>query len=1392
MDPENGHANAEIQERIRAQVEAKTAYQIRQEFNAVQPQVPPLEQDIDNNIEKIQQSNDLPRAIKGNATKMEILTGPTGVVEVVRQMVEASRNTDSPPKIAQISSPSARRILTNLSSLLMQDSNVSRVNEKNAVVLNRLIRMILDNALTTPEGLVEAFNMTKSLEWLDPDLFHKISQVLQNEAENIVSDEVLLKELKERLSTERLKTIDTARKLGKSQKINPKELIGDFTRDFEAGKNLIETITLDNMSEDDAKAYRTKLQIDYLNILKPKRSPPKPISQMSPGDITNWRRKVDLETARPDEIVKNSSDLQAELRNLVSSKILPENQYNQLDAILDGFKNRAVDYAGGGEHFRDSSLDRVAESIMGGWTDNQKNLMKGLSNLDEFQKYLSEDPRWKDRYNNFSDKKDWENFSEDVRDLFYHLFSSAESKPKDPWEQSFIEFYQGQLYRQLIGALQAVGNGIKTNKLFLDKTVAVQDFYAIHEKFAVEESSRIPNPILAATKTMQMHLGEAIGLALVNEMIDLKDLTEYSHNINYLVQLGLGFDKMAEFSARLRMHDIDRLIKSTPRLTETFNYFMENMMMQLALNNHFFPVNFGYPDINNLDPVEEMTYHQLTGSSEQEELYAESYDPKIIRWIRLASALSKGVFCDWWGVSLTARLPMEVKKVFKELDPKKYGYDKNGKPKRVAHYTYSPTFKSLNSREQEKTTTSIDLDKTLERFGGLPSFARETRFAFVPRDFNHPPEDFKWYKHADIYRAGNWFKEALINGREDEMIDWDEKYEMANENFRTNCISLFIRGGWRFYDYRRFLVPSYERNSDGTVKKEHDEAVILKDKDSGKVVLDFEATMRNMQGVGPYIVKTFIDDLFKGDADYQEDVSELSLENLSKSLTKEDYYKDKLQKLNPKWNPGDELNSDQKKLLQKLFYEKYIFEPLEETRLSHFIVMEQRRWMPRDEVEDERTLYDSLFKKLKQIYTDSNGKAIYDEQYISTHLLWLYTGAVQLVETEEFKKHEVQWRANRENAIFTGTDPMDYEVTPDLFANEEYRKKILAYLHQRTKFIGEPKGGKKFSDEEFIQHLQEYYKELSSAVKADRWRKNIYRDLNDRSKGLKSQAELDDLKETLSERYARMMASGDQGNISYFLEGNLTNLKELYFHTSGTRMTERHLGETAGIAAHVQEKIKGIVIESLPAFVQNKYENIEAIEKTSTDLFAKPFAEIWDAINNLDYDQAEGYIKKWMGFLSGLLGQDRIYRIGGVGTLVSDFLRRKHDGQWGASYMQDKFPSSLEYPSTALDSPGLHALLSPIAKAVKMQRKEKEVVGYEPTKIMGITIPGLQGSPIYAKDEKTGEIIPHKHYLEQVVNALGIDPKQRIIEAIPIMGPAVLFAIILLMAILAYNKDNKK
>lgn len=1351
MDPEKDRTaiiEAQMQreqeiERIKQFILRNNAQQNRQNFDDAQTDVDEIKRDIENNIDEIEFGKQLPSQVENSPEKKRKVIH---ITEVVKQTLIAIQEDRIQTAAADTSKEVLRKIAFDRNILM-------RVNEKNCVYIDEIIKRGLNNQLNSIDHLIDAFRAIRNLEFLDEEVHNIMARKLQDIARELGGSEEQLNELR----TD--KQIKGDAELGVEKRIRDKdEAIAIHNNAINAIYAVADSLTttridgttidatireeiknlgLNNTALDQKRLERIdaiKFEIKQLasDVLKT-RDPD--IQILRDPTKTYEEKRKQFGIGNPEDISKNVGRFKSRMLEYRMKGLISYQEYNRLCNSIDDVQKVAI-----------QELQRLSSNIGGTlsqlaaqYLSLQKNsieekLIQALEGYDSFKESLRDKSKLGGRYD-FTNvdpaerTRSWELFSEDVQNLFEKLFKKASMRPNDFWNEGFYEFHEGQMFKKMVDSLVSLGEQIK-NDPDMNVAIKIWDFDSQDELFKTIEDDRVPNPRLADIKYVDRSFGEEIGRVLAIKMINLKNISEYTHNISVITQLGMGFDKIAEYSARVNMRDIDWLFKATPGLTEAYNLYITNMGQELATNNYVFRQNFGQKDHENFDSIERMTYDQLRA-------ILQGKDEKIERLVRLAAGLAKGVYGEFWGTALTARLPSAYTQ-------------EEGRLKRLA------TYQSLSMPGIEKMLGQLNMDLNLQRFH-LPRYWEDIRYVYAPRDYSkHGKKLPYWWRHGEVKELKDLYEDAVFDGREDILADFEEDFKFFCDSMTTLSVDLFLRGGWRFYEYRKFLV--WKTEADGRAVRRN-----------GKLVVDVGATLKNVKGIGPYLTKVFIDDLFKKETDYFEgDTSQLYHDDVDfRNLARE-----------AGLSEADLKKSDKQAIFKEFLYDKLIFQHLNKVHPTIFLMLERIRFMPKDEVNHQRgTILGRLIEYLKNIHPSE----YYQESTLLTSdVLPMYLGALEMLENLEWKRHKTDWKQNRENGVYNPVnDPLDYEFNED--AIDRYKEQLKQFFDHNRRRIGTKANKIEYNDGLFREHLKGFYRAFRTAIDEPRWSRCNH------TQGRR---------ETLGQRHARFLRKG-MAYVENAIAGNLFDFSEFYMHQAGSRLVERQFGEVGKHTMEMTPALQKIIFNGLPNLELMNFENIHQFEQAVGKHIGEDLVKIDAAVQMIDKNQALALDRDLITFLAQIIRDDRVYSVKVIGDLARTKYRMKYGKQ--ASLLTDHFKHTIRDPRYSKTSDQIEAMVHTLWRLVHGPIDEDKIVGEEPIKIFGRTIPMSKKIKIFGK-EYTIPILPGKPKkiegsepinLEGIIESLRVAPKYRLLETSPML-PVVFLLIILLLAKQAFDKLKKK
>lgn len=1359
-EPPNPELNA-----LLTHLQHMNADEVIKEFNKVKPEVEEIKEELKKkeNVDAISFNKKLPnemRKIKQTELKK--------IVDVVKQTVIAIRF----PEESAIEPINNSKVLKNIIDQVVGYNGISQINENNAIFIYKLIEQDLAGNLGTVENLIKTFESISLLEEVDKILYIRISKSFLNEAVDMGE--------KDGNKLNKLRTKDDLK--AKTSEIVDKNrveiLLKENRKVLETAQSTIDSLTLDLTGTDVEELVNDEIkenteEIGSESALFAKKAKMEANRDLIKSDLTFGLMRI--YSPRRSQIPKGLSNKEFKeylfRETLDSPPITPQEiqeNYKNFQALVDNHKK--LGHITNAEHMRltrkGKDVYKITTELLGlqgmvgetgiwesaqyyvrsGWSGKNTEILQNMGDAKTFKKFIM------DRYNEFRNQEDWRNFQRDITGLFDQLFSSVKSNPKDFWEKTFNELTEGMFYKNLLTTLRQLGSDLGKDSVVKSTKVWLEESLFEPAEDTVPNIAGIGGLKMARDKLLPKSLDEAIGSVLVSEMIDHKEVTETLHNMAVIADLGLGFDKIDEYSSRVRMEEIAKMVKSTPGLSDAHQLYHDYTELILASHGHNFPANFGQKVAAhyNLDEAGWRTFLQLKHSDKIKKLGLKNEE--IANLVQTATGLSKGIFFGFWSMAWNNRIGFEF-----VIDNARSDREK-GK----IYYKRKTTYRSLMDKGVEKMLPSIDFVLQIEHFDMLRRYPALIH-TWSPRDLNAKMtlEDFL-FRHEDVEMWHKENEDAQANGFSNQLGDFDTNHIFLADSMRTESIDVAERGGWRNVDYQRYLI--YKTNENGE---------LLTDPNSDKKIIDFDLTMKRLHGPGEAYMIALIDDIFlgdKGEANFQKDVSDLDIKNLGKDIIER--YKGELKKVGKKgWRVGDDLNEEQKTELKALFYEKYVFEPRKQQFPSRYINMENRRWMPRDEAAGGKNLHDTLVRFLLKKF----GKSGLPEGFTENNYLPLFIEAVKLMEREQWNKNMEVWIKNEEVGNYKGKDPLDYTfhlTKQDITDNKEKLKEL--YIDFKEGQGLEKRDGKELeiSDDLFYNNLQEFYEEMIKCIEQERWTRSIE---NGRQAGERT---------TLPKRYAWYLAH-KMANVSTYVSWTSTNLDITHFHTSGSRVSERIAQECGVLQKELVPALQDIFFVKLPALISRKYENDHEFEKAVHELFSQSLAKASASVQNIDADQAYVFLGRWVYALGIATGKDRLKRVGTLGTLFEEFSKRG----WGkqSSYMTDNIPDTLREAASSLTSTQIEIMTTVLCEAIGMRRERHFPNGYENPTLFGKEVHGILAKFLPRK-QKHGE---SSISTEALIEAQGVQLPIRLLESTPTFG-LVFLIIMAMLAKLAFDKDNKK
>ena len=1372
-NPENtGQNNQSEFEKIIEILLTKTPQEVADEFSEAKKDVDKIEKELKDPVNKDGIFlNGFPKRIKDNNSQ-ELKK----ISEVVKEMAVAITF----PEKSKLNISGVPQVIKEIANELVGRKGIKNITENNAFFIYKIIEKGLAGELNSFEGLKVASESIRSLSSGDEEyLYIRITGIFMSSAMRGDLAEGKITDPKELAQLRINKSGSKAEESRIANEIRLKSLILEQKKLSDMIDNKIDNIHLDLSGQsfqdladkeaemttgekngdvfEETKAKYIKDNIDLKKtdlkqqirmIYSPRRDPVISKEKMSASETRDmiWKETMESPVITIEEVMQRYDNFTKNLNGLMASGVISEAEMISLQSLATmSFKN-AESLLNVQGNIGNSGLFEQATSYIKGWnSETHIPILKAMSDYKSFKEFIM------GKYNRFDDpEKDWKMFEDDMRSLFDQIFSAANANPKDFWERSFNELTEGVFYKNLLMELRSIGLQLGRDPEMMAKNVMIRDSMFEPEEDSLPGAVGIGGQSLARDKLMSRNLSDAISTSLISQMIEHKETTETLHNYAVISDLGYGFKQMAEYSGRVNSVSFDRIAKNIPGLSEANQLYHQSNQRILALNGHNVPTNFGLKSHthHDLDEAGWMTYVQLKGINDAKKWgYSEN---ELAHLVTMASGLSKGVYGGYWSTVMNSHVGFEF-----VIDTEKSDIEKG-----IIFYRRMNTMASSSDKGLEKMAPSIDFFVNAEHFEILRNF-QALLYSYSPRDLNGKmPKENRWARHEDITGYRTKCEDAMSNGYDNELGRHDQINVFMAATLRDNIVDTAERGGWRDKDYIRNLV--YVIDEKGNIK-------IGKNK---RKVVDFELTIKRLRGISESYIKAFIKDIFDPDDSSQsfiENVSDLNIEDLGKDIIKK--YEEELKKIDKGWGIDKKLNKLQRDYLLRKFYEKYIYQPIFDRFPTEGIIMEDRRWMPRDEAVKGRNFYDMLTKfTLQHHYLSEMPEGLIGNSYLK-----LFIAGVQAVEIAKWNEQYEKWEAKIEKGDYSGENhPFDYifDLTKDDV--EKYRDLLRGVYLEYKKGVGiEKRDGKELQieDDDFLNDLPDFFKEIKKCYKIKRWTLS------------EEDGHQEGEEETLAQRQARYLQMNMANANTYITWGHM-QIQKINTHSSGSRVTERIAGETAVIAESYTKKVSEMIMYKFPELISQKYESDQAFEKAVIDILGPSFKEMSVQLSMVDVDLAYVHLAHLIVQLGVAGGKDRLKRIGVLGNLYDEISKRLGKQ---SSFMTDNIPDNLREVSTAMTSAQVEIMTVALCKIVGIRRERLYPKGYEPAKFLGKEVHGFWAKFLPRKKIEGKSKIS----TEALVEVQGVDLKSKMSES-ALNYPLILMLIVLALAKLAFDKDNKK
>ena len=909
------------------------------------------------------------------------------------------------------------------------------------------------------------------------------------------------------------------------------------------------------------------------------------------------------------------------------------------------------------------------------------------------------------------------------------ILSSVKYTPDEPFEESFSQFYEKALYKALIRKISNLGESLEGE--LANKRVKVEELEVLR---GPHQEGKGAEERLTYTVIREKNFNQALVDNLKSDLIRSLRLSRSLHNIEYIVDNGLGWEKLAGYADMLDTKDVDRLFKEDMELVVAYNLYISALRSEFSSNYKIIPSSFGLKGSDGLDNEQRSVLAQLISLYHPGAVNSPAIRNKLIRKIRLATALAKGYTGEYWGVALTSSVALS----YEELKDAAEGM--GDQERRELEVKLKETFSGLHAKGIEKMITDINLVKLFERFG-LPHHNPALRFVYVVRDLSKK----EGWDHTLTYWVEENYKKAYLMGASEDFLEFLRTHKLFLDILRFSSVDVLQREGWRKEQYKAALV--FER-------------------EGGKLL--FDRTLLRMMATGSPFAMYFIEDLDKyiDKIDPDSIVGVSWLDNETKGMFRR-ISRERSEKVKEKYI---------KKLKQHLFKE-YVFRRILDITPMQVINLERRLYTPRK----EKLVIEELIEMLK------NNRIVQSKfEGVSTSLIRdkifpLLMNAVTLAQKKELsERREKAW-----GEIYKGEDAdlnavhnlLSYKFKLDLnnpgidemlrsffdISKETFCETIIDYSGREITL------GEDFNYDDFKTILSQFVETLRDSVDRERVRR----------KGEVYEGERAGERFRLEERFYHWYK--DLGILGYDIGGEDLDFSHFPFEQAGSRMTSRSFGDAGSfVAKEIVPSVKKIVFDEIANFTLA--EGLTGKDQKLKFIKRNIFPHVLKIVNAVDMyageSDAHETAARFSQILRRILGDDDKFAMLGVGSALKFFSKRFGFRQ--PSLMQDFFKSTVLRKTNSLSWDESWKMMLDLMTAAKLPLEKRRIKKYEEKKFLFFKYK----RPVYEESE-------NKVYINKVLESEGFTTKNMIINRFIPIG-FVIALIILFQLMRQANKKNKK
>ncbi len=970
-----------------------------------------------------------------------------------------------------------------------------------------------------------------------------------------------------------------------------------------------------------------------------------------PGEkVDSVKRRKMQEVDRLRGLGYIDNDTADKLKEFVGRYTVMTEKYADIDQILAG-----------------NSLSMTARTFKITISEEGNRIMRLIDNPAIFDSEIKDPGSFYHKRYVVNGRIDFAKLYDDILNLGEEVISMIDYTPDQNFDASFSPYYEGAFYKQLIRRVQQLGEEL--DKFELGSSIV-----------EVEDTMLLANPNqdgIGGEERMSYRvrkrktLAEAFREDMSSGLAKLLKVNRSLHDIEYIVDNGLGWDKLAQFVGTLSSEDVDWLFSRDPELIAAYQLYIQNLKNRVALNNRIIDVDFGKKTSEGFDNEQLITRNQLLAMRGDDSGIA---GRRVARKVRLATAIAKGFSGEFWGVLMTSSMPMSYEG--------NLVYDSEGRVIGVKH-KQKAIFTGPHHSGVEKMLMGIDPVKMWERFGDLPHWAPMLRFMFMPRD----TAKYEGWDHTLVYEVGDKYKEAFFMGADEDFLEFLKDHVLMADVLRVPSIDIFQRLGWRPMQYKAFLR--------------------FKESEVAGRRIDFQKSLATMMAAGTLPTRVFIDHL-------EDVVKEAGFIDIS---TLPDDMSGNIKRLFSRLNTGA-ITDDEKKILTQFMYERYIFKRALNTSPTRVIGFERRVYTPKK----ESLVGEDLQAFLMREYPDINPGLIRNK------ILPLYIEAINIAEKNKWVKNknkalEILQNSNASPAeVKKAYGLLDYTFSLEDLLNPEVQKQVNKYFEKMVNVtILQYQGrdielSKIITPEKFRTTLPGFFTEMRNSINKTRVRGKGERNYLKEPKGIRYSADI-----TLEERFYHW--AHHLKILDYDLGADDLDFRLFAMEQAGRNVHGRSFGDTANVAKEIVPSMQKLFLDRVADFTKQEFkDNNKMMEYVGKEII--PLAhKITDVMDKYAGKPAadEMAIRLAQAFRRAV-GEDSDYDnlfIGWAKRRIHRAYRLREQ-----SLLQDFFPSTYERPTTALNAGQQKMVELAIANACNVPLRKENPDGYETktAKLLGIKL----------------------------------------------------------------------